>query len=318
MFERFAGDARRTVMVALEEARAAGSREIDPRHLILAVLLAGEGPSKTALEDAGFTVDQVRADIRGDAAAGSDATGSSATGSNAAGSDATGKGPESAATVLGTEDADALRAIGIDLDAVRESIEAQFGPDALSGAAEDDPAGEDVAGDHPAGDDLHGGEASDCRQEDGRPGPHPGRGRRRGARRDDGPWRDGPWGDGPWGDNPWAQRGEPGRGDDPWHRGGGAGGFAGRGRGGHGRRGGGRDGGRRGGWGHPRFDAEAKRAMHLGVRHAVHARSPEITSTHLLLGVLTGASGPTKHLVESKSTVKELKAQILAQAGQAA
>ncbi|MGK8520753.1 Clp protease N-terminal domain-containing protein [Nocardia asteroides] len=107
MFERFAGSARTAIVIAQEDARELRSSTIDVEHVLLGLLAQG-GPELTALlADAGLTHDGV---IR-------------------ALSDQRTDDP------LGAEDAEALRAIGIDLDAVRESLEPHFGEDALERAA---------------------------------------------------------------------------------------------------------------------------------------------------------------------------------------
>ncbi|MBJ8338923.1 Clp protease [Antrihabitans sp. YC3-6] len=107
MFERFTKAARIAIVTAQEEARLANSDHIDVEHVLIGVLDAAD-PSLRALVDAhGLTVDSVRAAISGAGAA---------------------------ADPLGAEDAEALRSIGIDLDAIRESLDANFGEDALNRA----------------------------------------------------------------------------------------------------------------------------------------------------------------------------------------
>ncbi|QDQ96515.1 Clp protease N-terminal domain-containing protein [Tomitella fengzijianii] len=245
MFERFARDARRIVIVAQDEAIDLGSAQVDPRHYLLAMLLAAEPPVRRVLEDAGFTVEQVRDDIRTADATVHDAA------------------QDRPGTALNAEDVDALRSIGIDLDAVRESIEAQFGPEALS---------DEVAADDPAPD-------AGLRDEE-RPSER-GRGRPGDRRHPDG---------------------------DCGH---------GHGRGGpHGRRGRGRRGGGR--FGRVRLDADAKRSLQSGLGHAVRERAGEITGAYLLLGVLSGASGPTKRLIETRTTTEALADRVKASMGSAA
>lgn len=103
MFERFTKEARAVVTGAQGVARAAGSRSIDTRHLLLP-LIETPGRVPQALRDAGADVaalaTRARADLR-----------------------------------AGGIDGDALAGIGIDLDAVRRQAEAVFGPDALERAA---------------------------------------------------------------------------------------------------------------------------------------------------------------------------------------
>lgn len=96
MFEKFTKSARGAVSTAMEEAIAARSTQVDPRHLVLGILGGDETTARTVLEDAGLDAAAVRADLRGDGPAGE--------------------------MELGAEDAEALKLIGIDLDAVRESL----------------------------------------------------------------------------------------------------------------------------------------------------------------------------------------------------
>ncbi|MGA8331021.1 MAG: Clp protease N-terminal domain-containing protein [Mycobacterium sp.] len=106
MFERFARNARVAVMLAQEETRELCDRETGAQHLLLGVVQsAGDGLS-VVLSGYGLTVDVVRARL--------------AETSN-------GEQPFDA-------DADALRAIGIDLGAVRDSVARMFGADAFDNA----------------------------------------------------------------------------------------------------------------------------------------------------------------------------------------
>ena len=99
MFERFTKEARAAVTGAQDVARECGSRTIDSRHLLVAVV-----ESST----------EVGVALR-----------------------ASGSEPPAFASLLRSElradglDPEALAALGIDLDAVRDRVEATFGPDAL-------------------------------------------------------------------------------------------------------------------------------------------------------------------------------------------
>lgn len=106
MFERFSRTAKTAVVMAQEEARELRSRSIEVEHVLLGVLAQAEKPLIDLLAAAGVTHDGVRQRLA-----------------------ETGRGEP-----LGAEDAEALRSIGIDLDAVRESLEASFGADALDRA----------------------------------------------------------------------------------------------------------------------------------------------------------------------------------------
>jgi ATP-dependent Clp protease ATP-binding subunit ClpA len=99
MLERFTSEAREVVRLAEEEAVALGSERIGAEHLLVA---AAEGQSDAArvLGSLGLGPDAVRASLR--------------------------ERP-------GGLDAEALAAIGIDLDEVRRRVEESFGPGALTG-----------------------------------------------------------------------------------------------------------------------------------------------------------------------------------------
>jgi ATP-dependent Clp protease ATP-binding subunit ClpA len=99
MFERFTQPARQAVVLARNEARALHHPEIDAHHLLLGVLLEPHGAGGRILDELGVQVAAVREAVR----------------------DA---GPA-------LPDAEALRVLGIDLDAVRRSVEDAFGPGAL-------------------------------------------------------------------------------------------------------------------------------------------------------------------------------------------
>jgi len=109
MFERFTFEARQTVVGAQHEARRLHSGRIGTEHLLLALLIQPT-PSAAVLTRHGLGRDQVTEAVRryvGD----------------------------------GDLDAEALTALGIDLDAVRSTVEASFGPGAL-----DRPSGSRVGG----------------------------------------------------------------------------------------------------------------------------------------------------------------------------
>jgi ATP-dependent Clp protease ATP-binding subunit ClpA len=109
MFERFTSDARQTVVGAQIEARRLHDGRIGTQHLLLA-LLTQDTPTTAVLARHGLTHDAVAETIRG-----------------YGGDDL---------------DADALTTLGIDLDAVRERVEATFGPGALDGTGRrDEPPG---------------------------------------------------------------------------------------------------------------------------------------------------------------------------------
>jgi ATP-dependent Clp protease ATP-binding subunit ClpA len=111
MLERFTDEARDALRVAQQEAlRSAGrprrSRAakpfLEPEHLLLGLLAADTGPAADVLHGHGLTPERVR---------------------------------DRLADHIDGLDAQALATLGIDLDAVRRSAEASFGPGALEGGA---------------------------------------------------------------------------------------------------------------------------------------------------------------------------------------
>ena len=110
MFERFTRGAREAVIRAQAEARSLQQSPIGTEHLLLALLDAGSGEVAEALRADGVDDAYVRAEIVRLA-------GPRRGGHPGADTDA--------------EDRAALKAIGIDLDAVRKAIEENFGPGAL-------------------------------------------------------------------------------------------------------------------------------------------------------------------------------------------
>jgi ATP-dependent Clp protease ATP-binding subunit ClpA len=99
MFERFTSDARQSVVRAQEEARRLHHARIGTEHFLLG-LLTSDTPTAAVLGRYGLTRDSAAEAIAG---------------------------------YLGDDlDAEALTTLGIDLDAVRSSVEATFGPGALA------------------------------------------------------------------------------------------------------------------------------------------------------------------------------------------
>ncbi|MCA2214775.1 Clp protease N-terminal domain-containing protein [Jidongwangia harbinensis] len=112
MFERFTHAAREAVIGAQHEARELGQSPIGTQHVLLALLADHTGPIALALRDSGVDQRYVRAEIMRRVDPGPPGDGPPPTDADA-------------------EDAAALKAIGIDLDAVRRAIEQNFGPGAL-------------------------------------------------------------------------------------------------------------------------------------------------------------------------------------------
>ncbi|MFA1548197.1 Clp protease N-terminal domain-containing protein [Actinomadura chokoriensis] len=104
MFERFTGPAREAVTGAQAEARSLRDHRIGTEHVLLS-LLASDDAVGRALRERGLAAADLRARIARDRAGGD---------------------------VL---DPDALKSIGIDLDAIREATEQSFGEGALDAPA---------------------------------------------------------------------------------------------------------------------------------------------------------------------------------------
>jgi ATP-dependent Clp protease ATP-binding subunit ClpA len=103
MFERFTDNAREIVVQAQANARRLGHNWIGCEHLLMAAATADD-PVGAVLRDHGVTRERIEATILST------------------------MGP------LRDLDKEALASIGIDLDAVRARVEAEFGPDALTRA----------------------------------------------------------------------------------------------------------------------------------------------------------------------------------------
>jgi ATP-dependent Clp protease ATP-binding subunit ClpA len=135
MFERFTGQARQVVVQAQHSARRFGHNYIGPEHLFLS-LVTIDDPASALLRDLGLTPERTEAEfIRLTHSKPVGPPGSKAP---------LPASPDPQASPLAGLDAEALAAIGIDLDEVRTRIEATFGPGALNRA------GRTVACGHPA------------------------------------------------------------------------------------------------------------------------------------------------------------------------
>jgi ATP-dependent Clp protease ATP-binding subunit ClpA len=102
MFERFTDRARKVTVDAQATARRLGHGHIGTEHLLLG-LVQGDGIAARVLAGLGITPAAVEREVLAEV----------------------GRGP------LGAGDAEALGAIGIDLDEVRRRVEDSFGPGAL-------------------------------------------------------------------------------------------------------------------------------------------------------------------------------------------
>ena len=110
MFERFTHAARDVVVRAQAEARDLNQSPTGTQHVLLALLADPGAPFARALADYGVDAEFVRGDIVRRVGP---------------------HPPDLSAAAAEQEDAEALKAIGIDLDAVRRAIEQNFGPGSL-------------------------------------------------------------------------------------------------------------------------------------------------------------------------------------------
>lgn len=100
MFEKFSREARAAVVSAQDDARELGAKRIGPEHVLLGALSNAEPGLRAVLHAHGITADGLRAALAA----------------------------RTSEPPLGADDAQALRSIGIDLDAVQASIADNFGP----------------------------------------------------------------------------------------------------------------------------------------------------------------------------------------------
>ncbi|MGC7189964.1 Clp protease N-terminal domain-containing protein [Mycobacteroides abscessus] len=108
MFEKFQKSAKVAVILSQEEAREMDDTRIGAEHVLVGVLDSAGAPLSELMGGYGLTADGVRDRLR----AGSEQP------------------------PMDEEDAEALRAIGIDLSQVRESVSKVFGPQAFDKAFE--------------------------------------------------------------------------------------------------------------------------------------------------------------------------------------
>jgi ATP-dependent Clp protease ATP-binding subunit ClpA len=112
MPSQFTGDARQVLVLASQQARRLGHRFIGGEHLLYGLACA-DGEVGAVLRARGVTPERVEAEfVR-----------------------LIGPRSTSGGSLFDARDRDALTTIGIDLDAVRERIEAAFGPTALAPCA---------------------------------------------------------------------------------------------------------------------------------------------------------------------------------------
>lgn len=285
MFERFGRDDRMLLAFAMQEASELGHRRLGNDHLILGMLCNARSPIFEVLGAQGLTLATARDAVRAHHD-GLDADAEAA--------------EEETAAQRYEQDRDALRSIGINLDKVREAVRERFGDDLSDGWAQ-------------RPERWRRGRADDDEFGDRRRhGPH---GRPRGRGRGGfGPRGFGPGGPGFGPDGPGAgpgfgpcagaAGGDGGigpRGGDPWQGGPGRGPWEG-GRGRRGPRGGGR----------PRFADEARGALGAAVHIAQDRDDDRLRPEYLLLGILEAGDAASRALIESATTVDDLKAAVVA------
>jgi hypothetical protein len=110
VFERFTRDARAVVVSTQDLCHGLGANEVRPVHLLVALTEEGSGV-RDLLAAHGITTDAV--------------------------AECLGIAPPAPPARLGEDDAAALRSLGIDLDAIRDAVERQFGEGALDEPPED-------------------------------------------------------------------------------------------------------------------------------------------------------------------------------------
>jgi ATP-dependent Clp protease ATP-binding subunit ClpA len=120
VFERFTRDARTVVVTSIDLCTTLDADEVRPVHLLLA-LAEDDSSARDVLSAHGLTADAVSAALGAPRPAS--------------------PGP------VGDDDAAALRSLGIDLDAIREAVERQFGEGAFDAAAAASASASDDRGD---------------------------------------------------------------------------------------------------------------------------------------------------------------------------
>ena len=125
MFERFTRDARAVVISTQDLCHGIGADEVRPVHLLFALTEEGSGV-RDLLAGHGITTDAV--------------------------AECLGTARPARRAPLSEDDAAALRSLGIDLDAIRDAVERQFGKGALDEPTED--VSHEGAGAPPGADDA--------------------------------------------------------------------------------------------------------------------------------------------------------------------
>lgn len=277
MFSRH-NDDRMTFVFATQEAADLGHRGLGADHLILGMLCNARSPLFGILGAQGLTLEQARETVRAYHEEHTDDLDSAR---------------QAGAADRYEEDREALRSIGIDLDKVREAVAGRFGDDLAQGWGERPRRGRGGRGQGrgrggPGGRGGHGrGPGAFGPGGPGGFGPGGfGPDRQPADTDDDGPiGADGPWADDPRADGPWA--------GGPWS-------------GGRGRR------GPRGRGGRLQATGGVRDAMRAAAGLAREHHAPGLSPEYLLLGILDSEDPAARALIESATTVDELRAAVLA------
>ncbi len=168
MHTRFDTESRIAVAQATDIARELGHREVGPGHLLLGLLANPRGTAYAALWDHGVHLDTAR-----DLVAEHHVETSTGTGPDLGGAGEAAETPDYA------EDREALKAIGIDLDRVRDAVRAHLGADLADGWAGRPQRGRSRGDRRRRRHDRSRSHHQDRREGRGRRGPR--------SRRDDGP-----------------------------------------------------------------------------------------------------------------------------------
>ena len=105
MFERFTREARAVVVRAAQDGRRVGSDHVGTEHLLLGLLAPEAGSTSRLLADVGLGPERAEAAVR--------------------------RLSSASESFFTHEEADALRTVGIDVEAVLERMEQTFGPEAV-------------------------------------------------------------------------------------------------------------------------------------------------------------------------------------------
>ncbi|HEX6526338.1 MAG TPA: Clp protease N-terminal domain-containing protein [Streptosporangiaceae bacterium] len=114
MLERFTADARQMVMLSRDKAAERGDGRIRPAHLLYA-LVTSDGVAQRVLEELGVTPAKVERELGPPSGPATRAA----------------RGPAVGPAAGQPDDAEALKAIGIDIDEIRRKVEENFGDGAL-------------------------------------------------------------------------------------------------------------------------------------------------------------------------------------------